>query len=366
MINNKTIAVVVPCYNEETQILTVLKSMPSFVDRIVVINDCSKDNTEQKVLEYIDSDKSVSTILNKNTLDNFVKTIYNEAEYIAIMKDEENIKNYVESKIFNEDGTKGRVVLISLLKNKGVGSAIKRGYKWCSDYNVDCTAVMAGDGQMDPDELISICEPIINEDVDYVKGNRLSHRVAKYVIPRHRFLGNSLLSILTKIATGYWRVSDTQTGYTAISLKSLKSIHIHKIFDSYGMPNDMLVKLNIINATIKEVPIKPIYRVGEQSKMKIYKVIFTISLLLFKSFFIRIFQKYTLKNFHPLSLLYYFSIIMLIPVIYYFNKISSTAFTFGGVPENYLIKFFIFTFFMSLSILFAMWMDMQDNERLNK
>lgn len=366
MLFNKTIAVVVPAYNEETQILKVLSSMPNYVDRIIVVDDCSKDRTREVVLNFIANDNIRPVKLIRIASNNFVRTQFNEAEYIAVVKDEENLANYVASDIYNEDAGSGRVVLISNKENRGVGAAIKRGYKWCADYNVDCTAVMAGDGQMDPDELYSICEPVAKNDVDYVKGNRLSHRVAKYVIPNHRFLGNSMLSILTKIATGYWRVSDTQTGFTAISLKALKSIHIHKIFNKYGMPNDVLLKLNIINATIKEVPIKPIYRVGEQSKMKIYKVIFSISLLLLRSFFKRIFQKYTLKNFHPLSVLYYSALLLLIPVLYYLQKVVSTAFTDEGIPENFLIKFFGCVFFMNLSLLFAMWMDIQDNERLNK
>jgi hypothetical protein len=144
--------------------------------------------------------------------------------------------------------------------------------------------VMAGDGQMDPAELEGICTPVIQDGIDYVKGNRLIHRSAWLVIPRVRFFGNSILSILTKLASGYWRVSDTQTGFTAISLKALNAVKLHKIYRSYGMPNDMLVKLNIAQCTLKEVEIKPIYRVGEQSKMKIFKVIPRVSLLLIRCF----------------------------------------------------------------------------------
>jgi glycosyltransferase involved in cell wall biosynthesis len=157
------------------------------------------------------------------------------------------------------------------LQNGGVGAAIARGYKWAKDHGFDCTAVMAGDGQMDPDELESICLPVIEDGVDYVKGNRLIHRSALLVIPKVRFFGNSILSILTKLASGYWHVSDTQTGYTAISNKALNAIRLYDIYKSYGMPNDMLVKLNIAFCSLKEVEIKPIYDIGEQSKMKILR-----------------------------------------------------------------------------------------------
>ena len=108
------------------------------------------------------------------------------------------------------------------------------------------------------------------------------------------------------------RVSDTQTGYTAISLNALKSIRLYDIYKRYGMPNDMLVKLNMSYCTIREIPIKPVYRIGEESKMKIYKVIPKISYLLFKSFFKRIWIKYFIKDFHPLFILYNLSFILLI------------------------------------------------------
>ena len=153
-------------------------------------------------------------------------------------------------------------------------------------------------------KIRSICLPVIKEEVDYVKGNRLIHGSANFVIPKTRFFGNSVLSLVTKIASGYWRISDTQTGFTAISLNALKSIRLYEIYKRYGMPNDMLVKLNMAYCTIREVPIKPVYRIGEKSKMKLYKVAPKISFLLIKSFFKRIWIKYFLKDFHPLFILY--------------------------------------------------------------
>ena len=156
--------------------------------------------------------------------------------------------------------------------------------------------------------------------IDYVKGNRLIHRSSWFVIPKIRYFGNSLLSVLTKIASGYWHISDTQTGYTAISKSALNSIHLHKIYKSYGVPNDILVKLNIAFCTIREVEIKPIYSIGENSKMKIYKVIPCISWLLFRSFFKRLWVKYLFRDFHPLFLLYHGSFILGILVLPYLIK----------------------------------------------
>ncbi|MCG6535732.1 MAG: glycosyltransferase family 2 protein, partial [Syntrophales bacterium LBB04] len=276
MLNNKTVAVVIPTYNEESQILQVLSSMPAFVDRIVVIDDGSTDGTVDVVLNYISS-----TNQNKSSLKIEKKVIaqtrYNRAEKDLNDKALKETGYYIPSIITNKLPDDDRIIYIKHVKNGGVGAAIASGYKWCLDHKIDCTAVMAGDGQMDPEELESICKPVIYEDVDYAKGNRLIHRSAWLVIPRARYIGNSILSILTKIASGYWHISDTQSGYTAISLRALQSIKIYDIYKKYGMPNDLLVKLNIGFCTIKEVGIKPIYDIGEKSKMKLFKVIPRIS-----------------------------------------------------------------------------------------
>ena len=253
------------------------------------------------------------------------------------------------------------------MENGGVGAAIARGYKWAKDHGIDCTAVMAGDGQMDPDELLDICLPVIEEEIDYVKGNRLVHRSALLVIPRVRYFGNSILSILTKLASGYWHVSDTQTGYTAISNKALNAIQIYNIYKSYGMPNDMLVKLNIAFCTLREVEIKPIYAIGEESKMKIMKVIPRVSWLLFKSFFKRLWYKYLFRDFHPLFLLYHFSFILFISAIPFGLKIINLWLFQGKEVNSVTLIAFVFLFISAFqSFMFAMWMDMQDNERLQK
>ncbi|HUH65749.1 MAG TPA: glycosyltransferase family 2 protein, partial [Syntrophales bacterium] len=260
-----------------------------------------------------------------------------------------------------------RIILINNLINGGVGSAIARGYKWCLDHQIFCTAVMAGDGQMDPAELESICRPVVEEGVDYVKGNRLIHRSAWIVVPKTRYIGNSILSILTKIASGYWHVSDTQCGYTAISLNALEGIRIHDIYRSYGMPNDLLVKLNIAHCTAKEVGIKPVYNVGEQSKMRVGRVIPKISWLLLKLFFKRLWIKYLLKDFHPLFLLYHLSFLLGIVAIPYAIKIADIVlFTHDNVSPLTMLAFGFLFISSFQSLLFAMWMDIQDNERLYK
>jgi glycosyltransferase involved in cell wall biosynthesis len=365
MLYDKTVAVVVPTYNEEKQIGQVLETMPDFVDRIIVVNDCSQDNTAAIVLNYINKHQSVRQIT-KNNVTSSLDNKYNRVEHLLQEKQQAETEYFIPSEIVNAHPETDRIILITNLKNGGVGAAIARGYKLCLDNRIDCTAVMAGDGQMDPAELESICLPVINEEIDYVKGNRIIHGGARLIIPKTRYFGNAILSILTKIASGYWHVSDTQTGYTAISLSALSAIKLHDIYKRYGMPNDMLVKLNIAFCTLKEVKIKPVYNIGEISKMKVTSVIPRISWLLFKAFFKRLWVKYLFRDFHPLFLLYHFAFILGLCSLPYAVKIISLVFAGKSVSAATMLAFFFLFTSSFQSLLFAMWMDIQDNERLYK
>jgi glycosyltransferase involved in cell wall biosynthesis len=364
MINDKKVAVVVPCYNEETQIEMVLESMPAFVDRIIVINDCSTDKTEEIVKGFIKNEMKKSIII-EDVLNKIKPNRHNKADIISQEIQKKEIEKFVPFKIYNLNN-KDRIVLINHVFNSGKGAGIATGYKWAKDHGIECTASMDGDGQMDPQELESICRPIIEDDVDYVKGNRLIHRSSLLIIPKIRFLGNSILSILTKLASGYWKISDTQTGYTAISLRAINSIRLYEIYKSYGYPNDVLVKLNIAFCSIREIAIKPVYDIGEQSKMNILKVVPTVSWLLFTSFFKRLWVKYLFRDFHPLFLLYNSSFLLGFGAIIYGYKVTSHWYF--NLPINQLtVMAFMFLFISgSQSFLFAMWMDIQDNERLLK
>jgi glycosyltransferase involved in cell wall biosynthesis len=248
MLFNKSIAVIVPAYNEENQILKVLKNIPDYVDHIVVINDGSEDNTF-------------------GVVDSFIKS-------------------------GNGDRSSPQTVLLNSKKNYGVGASIAKGYEWCLRNRVECSAVMAGDGQMEPSELKQLCIPVITGDIDYCKGNRMNHPDAFQIIPRVRYFGIKVLSFLTRIISGYSNIYDSQTGYTAISLNALKKISLNRIYKRYGMPNDLLVKLNIAGCSVKEIPVKPVYRIGEKSKMRILPLIPKLIILMCRLYFYRIWKKY--------------------------------------------------------------------------
>ncbi|MDZ4845179.1 MAG: glycosyltransferase family 2 protein [Chitinophagales bacterium] len=314
MLNNKLIAVVVPAYNEETQIMKVTENLPEFIDKIVVINDCSKDKTGE--------------VIEKLALSN------------------------------------PRIVPIHHNINRGVGGAIATGYVWSRDHDIDVAVVMAGDGQMDPADLPAILEPVVNGEVDYSKGNRLFTGEAYRKIPKARYFGNSVLSLLTKIASGYWHIADSQTGYTAINKKALHLIDWNQMYTRYGQPNDLLVRLNVFNMKVRDIPIKPVYNVGEKSGIKIRKVVFTISYLLLKKFLWRMKEKYIIRDFHPLIFFYIMGFFFFLLTIVLSIRLVYFLVTTGSLPPINTLTM-LFSFMSStLFTLFAMWFDMESNKDL--
>ncbi len=315
MYKGKAIAVVVPTYNEEKLIGRVLETMPEFVDKIVIVDDVSKDNTVREVKKF-------------------------------------------------EEALGRRLILLEHKKNRGVGGAIVTGYKWARDNNMDVTAVMAGDAQMDPVDLPQLLNPVVDGQADYTKGNRLITGGTWHMMPKKRYLGNAFLSLLTKIVSGYWHVADFQCGYTAISLKVLKVINLDKVYKRFGMPNDFLVRLNVHYFRVKDVPVKAIYNIGEKSGVKMWKIIFTLSFLLLRMFFWRMKEKYIIRDFHPLIFFYLLGIpcttIGTIFGFYMFFRrllvgpVAATSVLFAALLIITGLQF----------LLFAMWFDMEYNKDL--
>ena len=312
MLEGKRVAVVVPAFDEEKLIVTTLASIPEYVDRVIVVDDASRDGTAAA----------------------------------AAGTGEE------------------RVTVITHDENRGVGAAIVTGYKRALEDGIDVTCVMAGDNQMDPDDLEAIAGPVARGDVEYAKANRLFTGRAWDLIPRNRYLGNAVLSLLTKIASGYWHVADSQSGYTAVSLKTLELLDLDRIYPRYGFPNDMLVHLNVINARVRDVPSRPVYGVGETSGIRLSKVIPAISWLLTKAFFWRMREKYVIRDFHPLVFFYVFGILFLLlgfvlGITVTILRIAGNDLAIGTVVlvALLLIAGLLFT-------LFAMLFDMESNREL--
>ncbi|MDX9769622.1 MAG: glycosyltransferase family 2 protein [Tenuifilaceae bacterium] len=314
MYKNKLVAIVIPSYNEAKNIASVISGIPKFVDHIVVVDDASKDNTSEVVRNLSNDNK--------------------------------------------------RLVLLQNSKNLGCGGALATGYKWAIENNIDIAVRMDGDGQMDANDIERLVVPIAMGEVDYTKANRLFSGEAYEKIPKVRFYGNAILSLLTKIASGYWHIADSQSGFSAIGKQALQTVNWDKMYKRYGNPNDVLILLNIFNFRVRDVITQPIYNVGEKSTMRVRKVVFTISWLLIKRFFFRLREKYIIRDFHPLVFFYFFGFLLQLLSIPLFIRYIYYWIEYDHIPKvNFLA--WMFAVIMGVQfILFAMWFDMDSNKHL--
>ena len=217
MIESARVAVVVPAHDEERWIAETIRGMPGFVDHIVVVDDASRDRTGAEAARPADP----------------------------------------------------RVEVIRHAENLGVGAAIVRGYRRARAMGAGVAAVMAGDGQMHPDDLARVALPLVRGEADYVKGNRLAHPGVLRVMPPARLAGTAALAWLTRHAAGLPALSDSQCGFTAISARAIDALgdDLDALWPRYGYPNDLLGAIARRRLPIAEVIVRPVYR-GEASGLR--------------------------------------------------------------------------------------------------
>ncbi|MFO0658501.1 MAG: glycosyltransferase family 2 protein [Polyangiaceae bacterium] len=223
MFQGLNVAVVIPAFDEQERIVGVVTTLPAFVDRIIVVDDASRDRTSQ---------------------------------------------------VLRELGAP-RVELIVHDSNRGVGASIVSGYRAARreranhELNVaraDVIVVMAGDGQMDPSDLPALLIPIAEGRAEYVKGNRIAHARASDMPPVRRY-GSALLGVLTSYAVGAPGLGDSQCGYTAISGSLVDRLPLESLWPRYGYPNDLLSQVCLASGRVIEVPVRPVYA-GQKSGLK--------------------------------------------------------------------------------------------------
>ena len=174
----------------------------------------------------------------------------------------------------------------------------------------------------------------------------------------------AFLSLLTKIASGYWHVADFQSGYTAMNRMVLDTIDWKQMYQRYGQPNDLMVRLNVYNFRVADVPVEPVYHVGEKSGIQIHKVIFTISWLLIKMFLWRMKGKYIIRDFHPLIFFYLLGAIFGVSTAVLSVRMFFLKWTNGYFPSTSTLAAMFSFMSASLFTLFAMWFDMEANKDL--
>lgn len=257
MYNGHRITTVIPAHDEARHIGQVINTMPELVDHVIVVDDCSQDDTSQVALSCGDP----------------------------------------------------RLIILQTPNNLGVGGAMVLGYRKAVELGSDVIVKMDGDGQMPPEYLPSLLDAIVGQDYDYAKGNRFLASESLAFMPRHRLLGNIGLTFMTKLASGYWNIFDPQNGYTAIKASTLRLLNLDAIHKRFFFENDMLIHLNFFGCRVKDIPIPARYG-EEKSDLSLFKVGVTFPLLLLRRFFYRVYQKYVLRDFSPIALFLFLGLIL--------------------------------------------------------
>lgn len=257
MYKNKKIAVSIPCYNESKLVKNVINNIQDYVDFIIAVDDCSKDDTFS-VLKSIDLKK---------------------------------------------------LTVLQTPKNSGVGGASKLGFLKAVELEADIVVKVDGDGQMPLESLVDFLDAIIDDGIDYAKGNRFMDAVSLKRMPKHRLFANIVLTFLNKLGSGYWHIFDPQSGFLAIKSNKFINFDLDRINNRYFFENDMLVEANIHNLIAKDIPIKTIYG-DEKSHINPMQIFCTFPILFMKMFFYRIYQKYILRDFSPIILFLFFGSIL--------------------------------------------------------
>ncbi|HWN89237.1 MAG TPA: glycosyltransferase family 2 protein [Chitinophagaceae bacterium] len=251
------ITVVIPCYNVSKHIEDVINQLPAEVSWIIAVNDCSKDDTENKLIRLAEKNK--------------------------------------------------KLVFINHEVNQGVGGAMLTGFKKSIELNSDITIKMDGDDQMDSSLIPKLIKPLAENKADYTKGNRFRDLKALKKMPAIRRIGNLGLSFCIKGASGYWNVFDPNNGFVAIRNEMLKTINTSKIHKRYFFESSMLIELYHANAVIQEIPMKARYG-DEVSHLSVTKALFGFPPKLLKGFIRRILLKYFLFDFNIASVYILFGV----------------------------------------------------------
>ena len=249
MYKNHVVHVVVPAHYEEAFVGEVIAHMPTFVDAILVIDDCSGDGTATAAARIGDA----------------------------------------------------RCRVLRTPHHLGVGGSTALGYREALAAGAEIVVKMDGDAQMRPEDLPALLDALIEGGADYAKGNRFLGDGDVRAMPVGRFAGNLVLTFLTKLASGYWHVFDPQNGFTAARAAALRPLPLARLHPRFFFENDMLVHLNVQNRRVVDVAMPAVYG-GERSDVRLARVLATFPLLLLHRFAWRIGVKYVVRDFSPIGL----------------------------------------------------------------
>ena len=231
-----------------------------------------------------------------NKLRDVILSLPDNIDHIIVVDDKCPCHSGKEAEKLNND----KVIVLYHEHNRGVGGAVVTGYKKAVELGCDIIVKIDGDGQMDTAYINDLITPLIGNEADYTKGNRFMNFHALRAMPKIRLFGNSILSFLLKIASGYWNIIDPTNGYIAIHRRVLDKLNLDRLSKGYFFESDMLINLGIINAVVKDIDIPAKYG-DEDSSLNIVKIALQFPSKLAKGFIKRLFFKYFIYDFNMAS-----------------------------------------------------------------
>ncbi|MFN8016231.1 MAG: glycosyltransferase family 2 protein [Acidimicrobiia bacterium] len=301
MHNNKEVAVVIPCYNEELLIRETVSAIPDFIDHIICVNDASTDNTANVLEEIANTNSKVKIVTND--------------------------------------------------KNLGVGGALINGYKYAIDKtNSTAIGIVAGDAQFDSSYLIPMIDLLETGGYDYVKANRFFHREAFKKMPKYRQIGNIVVSILTKFSTGYYSISDITNGCGFLTRKVLERVNYDFVQERYDYETSMLTALSIAGAKIKDFPVPAKYG-DEKSTIKLLPTVMRNLKAIWVGFWRRLYYKYILFGFHPIALFALSGMLLTSFGIAYGAYISFQHYIYGHTPSSATVMISVLPIILGFQLL---------------
>ncbi len=239
------LAAVIPCYRVRRHIVSVVEGVLPHVDHVFVVDDCCPEQTADLVMATFPSD---------------------------------------------------RVTVLRHRTNRGVGGATVTGYGAAFAAGYDVAIKLDGDGQMDPEYIQDLVQPILAKEADYTKGNRFYQREHVAKMPTIRMFGNSVLSLMTKVSSGYWNITDPTNGFTAIHAVAAHEVDLAKVDRRYFFESDILFRLNIARAVVMDVPMPAIYGL-ETSNLPIGSVLLEFPVKHIRNLFKRFAYNYLVRDF---------------------------------------------------------------------
>ena len=307
------LAAVIPAYNEERLIARSIEELPDIVDLIVVTNDGSTDRTLEILHELAEDNK--------------------------------------------------KLVVLNNERNRGIGYTITRGLKEAMARDADLFVPIAGDAQCDTSYLPRMIDKLLDERLDYVKANRFNNLTALKQMPRFRRVGNVVISLINKFATGYYSIFDSQNGYGIFPRTTLERLPFELIGERYDYENTLLLALGVINAKVKDIPVPAVYG-DETSTIRFFPTVRRALSVLFVGFWRRIYYKYVIFNFHPLAL-FLFGGLALTTLSTIFGLVLVYLRVFeGGSPSSGTVMLVVLPFLVGFQLLLsAIVMDVNNEGR---